>query len=462
MPVAGQHAVDRVGVDCAEDDVLRHRAGAADRQAAAAPQADGQRRGGRHRVDRVARHRQLVALELQHEAGAVGCGQHPALARLERGQLELLDPQPGVDVAIVLGGQIGVVDIGADVAVHPAQHAVRVGAGFDRGALAQVGAHGDTVSIDIGGLVGGRGGHGVEQRQVQTTDRKRGAQGLEDHRVGLGIDGRLIDGIVARVALVVGGADRVVGIVLVGLGRIVQAAGGQRTAEVDVEQPLVAGQRIDRDVAVGGGDPLVCRMDRRIDDVVDVVEGQRQPDRDGRAGGAAEAGGQRRRAGHRIDSRCIVGQQAHLPDADAIGGGVGAVAGDRGRDVGADPVLGVDTGAADGQAGGAPAAQRGRSRHHHRVDRAVGTCRQRQRAGGVDAGIDQRGAHLRRLHTGIDMLPQAGVAVLLRPHVEVLVAALVGLAVTERRTDVFIDVAGQRAVDDAHLQARGQRRLRHR
>src|SRR6202012_3931069 len=87
----------------------------------------------------------------------------------------------------------------------------------------------------------------------------------------------------------------------------------------------------------------------------DIVESDRQSDRDGHAG-VAEASGDAGRAGEDLDRGCVGGLQR-----DSVGGDPGrAVAVDVGLNVVDDVVLGVDAARADADAG-VPTA-----RHGHR------------------------------------------------------------------------------------------------
>ena len=78
------------------------------------------------------------------------------------------------------------------------------------------------------------------------------------------------------------------------------------------------------------------------------------------------------------------------------------------------------------------------------------TCR-------VHARVMDVGLHLARVRGDVDLLPQARIPVLLHAQVEALIASGVRVAVRDRRADVAIDVALQRAIDNSHLQTVLQR-----
>ena len=135
-----QLAVLGVGVDLGQHHVLRHCAGAADGHAGRAAETGGDRRRHRHRVDGVAADADVVAVAHQHIGLAVGSDDRPALAGFDDGDLQRLDELPLAGVAVILCRQVGVVGIGADVAVSAPDDAAAAEAGLDldAGAFAQV------------------------------------------------------------------------------------------------------------------------------------------------------------------------------------------------------------------------------------------------------------------------------------------------------------------------------------
>ena len=132
-------------------------------------------------------------------------------------------------------------------------------------------------------------------------------------------------------------------IVHVGNGGIVQVRSRQKAELGQVEQVPALRQRRDRDATDGGVNALVRVADRGVHVVVDLVEGQREADRQGDAGRGADTDRQRCGTGDGVDARRIVGH--HL---DAVRGDPGcAVAIDRRRHVRLDLVFRVDAGSAD-------------------------------------------------------------------------------------------------------------------
>ena len=139
---------------------------------------------------------------------------------------------------------------------------------------------------------------------------QRGAQPAQDLHVAdcaaavaRQVQRRFVDGIVFGIGRIVGLRQRVVRAVLVGPGGIVQVVGGQPSRREAADDGAALGQGRDRDAAAGGLDACIGIGNKCLDVVLDLVEGQRQADRDRHAGGGAKADGQRGRDRHRIDAR---------------------------------------------------------------------------------------------------------------------------------------------------------------
>ena len=206
---------------------------------------------------------------------------------------------------------------------------------------------------------------------------------------------------------------------------------------------LDAATVVRRDALVGMGD--VGR-----DVVADFVEGERQADRDRNACGAAQRGGDRGRAGNRVDARRIGGVDGHAARDDAVGGRIGTVAVDVGLDEGRDLVLGIDAGAAHRDAGGPAQRQCRRGSDDDGVDARTVVRAEAQRARGKHARVRQVGLCLRGRLGHADVRPRAVVAVVLHAEVDLLVAGRVRVAVDQVVADVAINVARHRAAADAH------------
>ncbi len=438
---AVQHAAADQGRGAAQDDVLRHRAGAGHGDAHLA-EAHRQRGGRRHGADGALGDGELAAGGAgQDQRQAVGRDDRPALALFEHADAQRVHALPAAGIGVVLGVQRDICARGADVAVDGADDAA--------GAMAVADAHADAglqVLYAVGRFVGGGGGHAAAVGQGRPTAGAQLRIELVAQRVQHGAVGQ-------RVLL--GFVDgRSVGVVLGLLGGAVQAEGGQRACGREVEELAAFGQRADLDAAAvgcGGLHAAVGVEDLRVGVDVHLVEGQRQADGHADAHGA-EGRSHRGRGGHGADARAVLGQHGHAAAADAGA----AVAVDRGVDVAADLVLGVGAGAADGHAHLAGGDAQGCG-HDHGVDGGLVVGLHRDAGLGPHAAVQHRRAHRGAGVVGADQLPQVGVAVLLGAQVEALAAVGVGVGVGDGVAQVFVDLAGEGALGLLHAQAVGQR-----
>ena len=376
----------------------------------------------------------------QREGRAIGCRQRPALAGHQRRQLQLVQLQPQRGVGVVLRREVDA-GVRPDVAVHPPRLAAVVvtGGDFDRDALA------DVSGPVAGGEHRGRGDSVVHRELAHAVGGElrvhRLPQRDQNVPVAGGVQRRLVSPHVR--------------IVHVGDSRIVQVRGRQKAELGQVEQVPALRQGRHRDAAGGRANALVRVADRGVHVVVDLVEGQRQADRQGDAGRSTNTDCQRSGTGDGVDARRIVGH--HF---DAVRGDPGrSVAVDRRRHVRLDLVFRVHAGGTDGDADLSARTQPDGPGQHDRVDvRGVGSANA-QVIRGVRAGTEEQGPHLPAIGAGVDVPPQPRIAVLLGLQIEQLHDRRVRI-VGQRLADVLVDIAGERAGGDVHLLARLQDRER--
>ena len=172
-----------------------------------------------------------------------------------------------------------------------------------------------------------------------------------------------------------GGVARLVGDVLVGLGRVIQVRSGDLsalTADRHVEQEVALRVRQDLHAAARGCEHALVGMgDERRNVVAHLVKRQRQADRHRHAGVVAERRGQRRGRGHGVDGRRVFRDDRDTLRLDAVARGKRTITVDAGLDHRADLVLGVYAGTTHADTASRAAADRHGAGEDERVDRLL-------------------------------------------------------------------------------------------